>query len=237
MANMNSLKKLNFYSSIFSVVIAAGLMDMMVSGCDKASEKLTEEALPIVATLETTGISGTTAVSGGKVLSAGSVPLTARGVCWNRQGHPTVNDSKTNDGTGTGTFTSTITGLEEATTYVARAYAVNSVGIGYGSPEVFTTSTIPIVTTSEATDVTGSSAISGGTVVFCGGASVTLRGVCWSQSENPTITDSRTLDGKNVGLFKSTVTGLSSNSTYYVRAYATNSIGTAYGNQISFTTH
>ena len=230
------LKKGIWHVSVITVVIVTGFLQMVISGCEKAPEKFPEPALPIVATLETTGISGTSAVSGGKVLSGGSSPLTARGVCWNIEGNPTINHSKTDDGTGSGTFASFIAGLEEATAYYVRAYAINSTGIAYGSQEYFTTSTIPTVETSEVGDITASSAVSGGKVVFCGGASVTTRGVCWSKSENPTIAGSRTKDGKNTGSFRSVLTGLLPATVYYARAYATNSIGTGYGIQVRFTT-
>jgi len=209
---------------------------MIIPGCEMDSEKLPEPSLPIIMTLETTGISATTAISGGKVLSTGSVPLTSRGVCWNQLGNPTISDTRTADGTGSGTFTSFIEGLEEASAYYVRAYAVNSVGTGYGSQEFFTTSTIPTVETSGVETITATSAISGGRVVFCGGASVTSRGVCWSTADNPTIADSWTSDGKNTGSFKSVLTGLLPATVYYARAYATNSIGTGYGMQVSFKT-
>ena len=69
-----------------------------------------------------------------------------------------------------------------------------------------------------------------------GNATVTARGVCWSTSHNPTVSNSHTTDGSGTGSFTSSITGLSQNTTYYVRAYATNSVGTAYGNEVSFTT-
>ena len=94
----------------------------------------------------------------------------------------------------------------------------------------------PQVITTEIFDITSNSATSGGNVISYGGSNVTARGVCWSTSVNPTIADSHTIDGSGVGVYSSYLTGLISSTTYYVRAYATNSAGTAYGNQISFTT-
>ena len=223
-------------NSIIGVAIIAVFLEIVISGCETPSEKISLQTLPIVATLETTGISGTSAISGGRVYSSGSVSLSARGVCWNSDGKPTIDNSKTSDGTGTSTFTSIITGLEEGKVYYVKAYAINSVGIAYGGQEMFTTNTIPTVTTSEVTDITGISAIAGGNVTFCGGASVTSRGVCWSTDVNPTINNSKTVNGKNIGAFTSFLTGLNVNTTYYVRAYASNSIGTSYGSQKSFAT-
>ena len=224
------------HNTLFTGVFVTGLLMLVFSGCEKVSEKSLPPSLPIVTTLVTTGISTSSAVSGGKVLSTGNLVLSARGVCWNTTGNPTIDDRKTYDGNGMGTYASLITGLEIGTTYYVKAYAVNSVGIAYGGAEFFTTTTFPTVITSDITTITGISAISGGNVTFCGGASVTSKGVCWSMSENPTIKNSKTTDGKNIGVFKSLLTGLALNTTYYLRAYATNSVGTAYGIQKSFTT-
>lgn len=85
--------------------------------------------------------------------------------------------------------------------------------------------------------ITDSTAISGGNIINDGGASVTVRGVCWSTSPNPTVNDSHTNNGSGAGSFSSNITGLSINTVYYVRAYATNSQGTSYGEQKVFTTH
>ncbi len=216
--------------------IILGLFALVIAGCDKEPEELHPPALPVVMTLETTGISGTSAISGGKVVSVGTLPLTSRGGCWNRAGWPTINDLKTDDGMGAGTFTSMMEGLEEATAYYVRAYAINPVGIAYGGQEYFVTSTIPTVVTAIVTDITATSAVCGGEVVFCGGASVTVRGICWNNAGNPTTNDLKTLNGKNIGVFRSVLTGLSESTMYYVRAYATNSIGTAYGPERSFST-
>lgn len=92
------------------------------------------------------------------------------------------------------------------------------------------------VTTSTVSDITTNSASCGGDVTDDGGATVTARGVCWSTSHNPTVSDSHTTDGNGTGGFSSSITGLSASTTYYVRAYATNSEGTAYGTEQSFTT-
>jgi hypothetical protein len=95
---------------------------------------------------------------------------------------------------------------------------------------------IPTVTTTDLTNITLSSALSGGNVTSDGGATVTGRGVCWSTTVNPTISDNKTTDSSGTGSFTSLITGLSLGTKYYVRAYATNSVGTAYGEQGNFTT-
>jgi uncharacterized protein (TIGR02145 family) len=95
---------------------------------------------------------------------------------------------------------------------------------------------MPSLSTTAVSSVTTLSAVSGGSISSEGGAAVSERGVCWATSANPTILSSKTSDGFGAGIFSSTITGLTANTTYYLRAYATNIGGTAYGEQIMFTT-
>jgi hypothetical protein len=95
---------------------------------------------------------------------------------------------------------------------------------------------IPVLSTTAVTDITQATATCGGNITSDGGATVTARGVCWSTNQTPTISDNKTTDGTGVGNFVSSISGLTANTTYYVRAYATNSNGTAYGSAMSFTT-
>lgn len=95
---------------------------------------------------------------------------------------------------------------------------------------------VPVLTTTVVTSITHSDAISGGNITSEGGATVTARGVCWSTGQTPTISDNKTTDATGTGVFTSNISGLSPNTTYYVRAYAINSNGTGYGNTISFST-
>ncbi len=194
---------------------------------------------PVLATNEIGEISSGTAKGGGSISSDWGYPVTSRGVCYNQTGNPTISDKKTSDGTGSGTFTSTLTGLDADTPYYVKAYAINSNGISYGYQKTFTTSkgnSLPTVTTSATSSINTTSAISGGNVTSDGNSSVTIRGVCWSTSQNPTTANSKNIEGNGTGSFVSDLTGLTPNTTYYIRAYATNSVGTAYGNQLSFTT-
>ena len=97
-------------------------------------------------------------------------------------------------------------------------------------------SSLPTIFTTTVSNITDSSAVSGGIITNDGGATIMVRGVCWDTIPNPTINSNHTIDGSNTGSFTSVINGLIDNTTYYVRAYATNAIGTAYGNQVSFTT-
>lgn len=194
----------------------------------------------VVATVTTTAASAvttTTATAGGNVTADGGGTITSRGVCWSTTANPTTGDSKSSDGTGTGTFTSSITGLTPGTLYHIRAYATNGAGTAYGSDETFTTlADQPVLTTTAVTGVTATGAVSGGNVTSDGGSAVTARGVCWSTTTGPVATGSHTTDGSGVGTFASTISGLTPNTTYYLKAYATNDKGTGYGEEVTFTT-
>jgi uncharacterized protein (TIGR02145 family) len=184
-----------------------------------------------VTTTTPSALTSTTAVSGGNITNDGGAPITARGVCWGAAANPVATGLHTTDGTGTGTFTSNITGLTPGTAYHVRAYATNSFGTAYGADLTFNSvAVVPTVTTTAISVPTQNTATSGGNVTADGGSPVTARGVCWtSGTADPVVTDSHTTDGTGTGTFTSSLTGLTPNTTYKVRAYATNSIGTAYG--------
>jgi len=121
--------------------------------------------------------------------------------------------------------------------YYVRAYATNANGTAYGDQRSFATRDgRPELLTSPITEITTTSARSGGTVEDRGASEITARGVCWSTSQNPTTSNSCTSDGSGTGGFTSNLAGLNPNTRYYIRAYATNNVGTGYGNQLNFTT-
>jgi uncharacterized protein (TIGR02145 family) len=197
--------------------------------------------IPKLTTTAITAITTTSATSGGSITADGSAPITARGVVWSTTTNPTISlTTKTTDGTGTGSFPSSLSSLSPNTTYYVRAYATNSAGTGYGNEITFTTRTqvvLPTISTLSASSITTTTATTGGNVSFDGGATITSRGVVWSTSSAPTISlSTKTSDGSGTGSFSSALSSLLPSTTYYVRAYATNSAGTAYGNEITFTT-
>jgi len=209
---------------------------------DAKSFRTSSATIPVVSsTTAASFITLTSAISGGNVTSESGATVTSRGVCWsNATSTPTTLNSKTVDGTGLGTFTSSLTSLAPGTTYYVRAYATNSVGTSYGPTISFSTvsPTIPTgVTTNTISSITQTTGIGGGNSSSDGGATITARGVCWSNTtSSPTISNSRTVDGSGIGSFTSSLSGLTTSTTYYVRAYATNSAGTSYGSVRSFTT-
>lgn len=201
--------------------------------------KKDKQTTPSLTTTDITEISYTTATSGGNIKNDGGATVLSRGICWNTSPDPKVDNNKTSESNGDlGIFTSKLTQLSPNTLYYVRAYATNSNGTGYGNQVSFSTNQIafPALTTTEITSITNSSAVSGGTITADNGGAVSTKGVCWSISENPTISDDKTSDGSGIDNFISTLSGLTSNTKYYVRAYATNSAGTAYGDQLNFTT-
>ncbi len=227
----------------FSMIGIICLIILLFTGCLKRKDNLInqDEQLASLSTTVVTSITQTSATTGGNVTAQGSSSVTSKGVCWSTSSDPTTNDIYTEESSGTGSFTSYLTGLNPNTLYYVRAYATNSQGTAYGNQVSFTSigytgGTVPTVTTNAASNITLNSASAGGNVNSQGSATVTAKGVCWSTSQNPTTYSSHTTNGTGTGSFSSSLTGLSSNTIYYIRAYATNSVGTAYGNQLNFTT-
>ncbi len=222
----------------------AGILTIIAFGCGKEDDDMNDKKPAEVATLTTASVSevtSTSAKSGGNITNDGGAAITARGVVWGTSENPTItsNSGITSDGTGTGTFTSNLSGLDPGTAYYVRAYATNSEGTAYGNQVPFSAGAQPpTVTTAEIVDKTTNLAIGGGEVTDDGASQVTARGVVWSTSDNPTLDDNDgfTTDDAGTGEFTSELTGLDPATAYYVRAYATNSAGTAYGNQVQFST-
>ncbi len=199
--------------------------------------------LPEVVTKQISGLTSTMATSGGNIVSDGGSQITSRGVVWSLNTTPNVSTGfKTQNGTGTGEFTSVLTNLQPNKTYYLRAYAENIIGVAYGQQISFLTpgeagGSLPEVSTSSVIGITKTGAISGGNVTSDGGLQVTARGVVWGLNPQPILgSGSKTEDGSGKGSFVSVLTGLFPATKYYVRAYATNSKGTVYGAQFEFTT-
>jgi len=195
-----------------------------------------EPSIPEVTTQAATIYNCLGFVATAEVLNENCAAVTARGFCYSTSPNPPLSDAHTTNGTGLGNYEDTIVALEMGTTYYVRAYATNNEGTAYGEELTVTTCDIPTLTTANVTSISDNSATCGGNVTSDGGATVTARGVCWSTSQNPTLSDNHTANGSGAGNFTSSITGLSAVTTYYVRAYATNSMGTAYGEEKQFTT-
>lgn len=196
-------------------------------------------ALPIIKTGDIADITKKAAQPGGLILTDGGTPVTERGVIWSTLESPTVGITKTSCGTGTGVFKCSLTGLSEGTIYFVRAYATNSIGTVYGEMKQFVTAgegALPTVMTGDVSEVLGISAAVGGSFTSYGGAAITARGICWNTQRTPSISDNRATSVAGLSSFTGYLAGLKSQTTYYARAYATNSFGTAYGSERQFTT-
>ncbi|WP_395804392.1 fibronectin type III domain-containing protein [Daejeonella sp.] len=199
--------------------------------------------VPALTTYAIDQISSNGANSGGTVTSDGGSTITSLGIVWDTATNPTIALSTKASSTTSpslGTFKSVMTGLKESTKYFVRAYATNSAGTSYGNELSFTTSASqpPRLFTKPISQISASGAISGGDLIPVD-ISIISRGVVWSTSINPTIQlSTKTSDGivGDPSQFQSSINGLQPNTKYYVRAYATNTAGTGYGNELSFTT-
>jgi hypothetical protein len=190
-----------------------------------------------ITTAPVSNITGYNAISGGQITSDGGTTISARGVCWDINPSPDLNDNFTSDGIGIGNFASSLTNLSPITIYYFRAFATNSGGTVYGNEISFTSgANLPSVVTGTSSNISYNSASVSGNVTSDGGAAVTQRGICYSTSANPTISNSIVVSGSGMGTFSTNLTGLLGNTVYYARAFATNSSGTAYGDQVGLTT-
>jgi hypothetical protein len=209
-----------------------------VQGAGYGTEtSFTTQTTPTISVTATpTSITTASAVGGGTISSTGGATITTSGLVWGASLNPEITlTTKTTDGTTSGIFTSSITGLSQGTTYYVRAYATNYLGTSYGPNITFTTVTTPTVSsTATVTSITGTTATSGGTISSDGGATVTSRGLVWGTTSGATTFS--VTSGTGSGIYTASLTGLSFATTYYVRAFATNIVGTVYGTEVSFST-
>ena len=194
---------------------------------------------PTVETVGADNITMNSATVEGNVINDGGSAVTERGICYSIHENPSLSDSVRLAGTGIGSYYCEMTNLTNATTYYIRAFATNREGTSFGDVITIRTVEHPImatVTTDEVSDITINTAVCGGNVLNDGFAEVTERGICYATHEEPTVFDYKVAGGEGLGLFQCRMSGLEMLTTYYVRAYAKNSEGYAYGNEVSFVT-
>jgi hypothetical protein len=201
----------------------------------------TSSVLPIVTTTSTIAsitISGATV--SGNVASGGGSSVTARGIQYSLIPNMSSGQTNVSSGTGTGTFSAALTGLTLGTTYYVRAYATNTTGTSYGAIYNFTTLGGPLVETVIPYSITSSTAQVGCNILSIGGSVLTARGVVISTSPGPTLSTGSVFSdlyyGSAVPQYLTKLTSLTKDTTYYIRAYATNTQGTSYGEELIFST-
>jgi uncharacterized protein (TIGR02145 family) len=211
------------------LVVIAFAMVIILSGCKKN--------LPVLTTLAVKNITATTAESGGRLSHLGRSKVISAGICLDTIGNSTTESRIEVDSVAKKQFVTKIRGLLPNKTYYIRAYAVNVFGTVYGDLITFTTpASIPVLKTTEISDININSAVSGGEILSDGGSPVINSGVCWDTVANPTTSVLKTSISDGLSTFTSDIYGLKPNKSYFVRAYATNSLGTAYGEEIEFKT-
>lgn len=212
------------------------------AGTISYGEETTFTTLANIATVdisEASNIEGKAATINADVPYDGKDNVTEKGICWATTENPTTEDNVIKSANvGTGTFTTSMTKLDGATTYYVKAYAVNKMGTAYSSQIEFTTLVAsPTITTDKTENVTKTTLDVYGTVVVDGGATVTERGFCWATTENPTTAGSKlAASTAELGEYNLTIDNLEPGTEYYIRAYAINSAGTEYGDNLKVKT-
>ena len=196
-------------------------------------------AAPSVTTTAATAITSTTATGNGTVTSTGGSPITGQGVCYGTSASPSTTGTCMAGTLTVNAISASITGLTPGQTYHVQAYATNLIGQTYGSDLTFTTLNTPALTTTAATAITFTTATGNGTVTSAGGSPITAQGICYGTATNPVLGGSGvtclTALTVGVGNLSVNLSGLTPRQTYHVQAYATNSVGTSYGGDVSFT--
>ncbi|GAB1447959.1 hypothetical protein MASR2M44_09620 [Bacteroidota bacterium] len=199
-------------------------------------------SLSTVTTAQATSITSTTASLGGIVSSNGGANVTERGIVYGSTANPTIsNGTKVAMGAGNGSFSQVVTNLSPSTSYHFRAFSTNSVGTSYGADSTFTTASLPpssapTVSTAQALFINLTNATLGGIVSDSGSSAVTERGIVYATTANPTTANTKVSMGSGIGSFSLPVSGFTHSTTYHVRAYAINSVGTSYGADSTFVT-
>lgn len=194
---------------------------------------------PTVITKAASDVSQFSATLNGEVIDEGFTAATDRGFVYSdKNTNPSVSDAKVQSGFGKGVYLVNVDKLSLNTKYYFNAYSTNSKGTSYGVVQSFTTSDykIPTVSTDAPINITHFSTDMGGNIIETGGLIVTERGICYGLNPNPTTSDIKVVSGEGKGVFKITIPNLKDNTKYYMRAYAINSKGTAYGNEQTINT-
>ena len=226
----------------YSRIIMAAFLMLGIAACTPEEEQTKQPTLSDVevTTLAVRDVTPTSALAAGEITKDGGIEITEVGICWGETENPDVKGSHSDASLNEKAFNCLIEQLEPGTTYHVRAYAMCGLGVVYGKDVTFTTlaatSGEVVVTTAAVSEITENSAVVGGEITNDGGNTITARGVCWGEEQNPDIEGEHLEIGAGTGTFSGTISGLKSGVTYYVRAYAESEAGITYGNEVNFTT-
>lgn len=211
------------------------LFILLFASCDKEDDNSTSstEDLKIVTT-PMNKITQNSASTGGTITGVSSSLITERGVVWGTSESPTITNSRTSDGKGSGTYVSNLAGLPTNGAFFVRAYVKMGTEFYYGNEVAFSTTvnSTPVVKTNRGTNILHRSFTTGGFLFSGGGSTIKSYGVCWSTSPNPVIADNSIVGSSTEFKYSISITGLLPNTNYYVRAWATNELGLGYGDEV-----
>lgn len=213
---------------------------ILLVNCSSDSEEKTEQILGTISTDDIINITTSSATFGGNLTSSGSSVVNAKGIVYGTTNNPTIDDNvELSNNNNLGNFAINKTGLTPNTTYYVRAFVTTAIGTNYGGQKTFTTTPelLATITTNDVSNITTTSATCGGNLTFDGNSTVAQLGLVYSTNPNPTTSNQVVLNSNTqIGSYDLSITNLNANTTYYVRAFATNSIGTSYGEEKTFTT-
>ena len=210
------------------------LLTLALVSCKKDDEP----QIPSVVTTSAINITSESVTCGGQIKSDGGEEIIEKGICISTTPKPTTAEGKIVSEETSDIFEFNIDRLSGSTKYYVRAFATNKIGTAYGSEVQFTTNAaiLPTIETIPASEISYKKARLGVTATFDGGATISELGICYSTAENPTISNNKIMLSSGTGTKTAVISSFQANTTYYVKAYAINSVGTVYGEQISFTT-
>jgi uncharacterized protein (TIGR02145 family) len=227
------MKNLKLYLLFLSALI------IVISSCKKDPIDPPPAKVPKLQTLEVTDATAYSAISGGLIIDAGDEKITHRGICWSfTPSIPTIDSSRLEYNGHEDEFLIQLENLRPWSEYKVRAYAVSEAGVGYGQTVTLITkkTSLPIIQTLTVSEVGIHSAISGGKIISSGSDPITASGICFGTNVMPTIANHVIENLNNENEFIGIIENLSPFTKYYVRAYAINDIGIAYGGHLEFTT-
>jgi hypothetical protein len=231
-----SIMEMKFLYKLNTLIFVSILIgSLLISGCDNDGDP---RVVPLVTTenkLENQLPYSVTCF--GKLTNKKGGEVTSCGFCWSTQGTPSIkNDKVESVMDSSGNFTATIEGLTSKVAYIIKAYVITNKGVGYGKPLAYKAPPLATIFTKAVTDITPTTAMCGGIIVYDYGLFIFENGLCWRKNSVPTVDDYHQAYGSATGDYTVQMTNLEPSTTYLVRAYSKCKLGVEYGDLVSFTT-